>query len=41
MSVNSRLKATKIIGQGKVFYIGRELQGLAEGGMKLLTYTSR
>ena len=28
MSADSRLKATKTIGQGKAFYIGRELQRL-------------
>ena len=34
MYVNSRLKATKIIGQRKASYIGREFQSL---GKKLLT----
>ena len=36
MSVNSRRKATKIIGQRKAF-IGREFQSLAKQGKKLLT----
>ena len=36
MSVNSRHKATKIIGQRKAF-IGREFQSLAKQGKKLLT----
>ena len=39
MSVNSRLKATKIIGQGK-HSIGREFEGLPVRGKKLLTKTS-
>ena len=36
MSVNSGLKVTKIIGQKKVFYIGREFQSLAVRGKKLV-----
>ena len=39
MSVNSDLKATKIIGQRKAFY-SREFQSLAVRGKKLLTQTS-
>ena len=37
MSVDSRLKATKIIGQRKAFYKRREFQSLPVHGKKLLT----